>query len=57
MSVKERDKCQFLKALNNKNKFNIYNSFGKEVSLNIICMGYLSDIGTCLPFMFRNTLS
>ena len=30
-SIKERDRCQFLKGLNNKTKLTIYKSFGAEI--------------------------
>ena len=52
-SVKERDRCQFLKELNNKTKLTIYKSFGKEVKLKRYGHG-VSDAGTHLLFKLRS---
>ena len=47
--MKERDRCQFLKRLNNKTKLTIYKSFGKEVKFKHYLHG-VSDAGTHLLF-------
>ena len=39
-SIKESNRCKFLKELNNKTKLTIYKNFGGEVlSLNVVLMG------------------
>ena len=48
-SVKERDRWQFLKGLNNKNKLTIYKSFGKEDKFKHYLHG-VCDAGTRLLF-------
>ena len=52
-SIKERNRCQFLKQLNNKTKLTIYKIFGGEVKFK----GYLHGVGdarTWLLFKVRS---
>ena len=38
-SIKESNRCQFLKGLNNKTKLTIYKTFGGEVKFKRYLMG------------------
>ena len=49
----ERNRCQFLKGVNNKTKLTIYKTFGGEVKLKRYLNG-VSDAGTHLLFKLRS---
>ena len=48
-SVKESNRCQFLKGLNNKTKLTIYKTFGGEVKFKLY-LNEVGDAGTRLLF-------
>ena len=52
-SIKESNRCQFLKGLNNKTKLTIYKTFGGEVKFKRYLNG-VGDAGTCLLFKLRS---
>ena len=52
-SIKESNRCQFLKGLNNKTKLTIYNTFGGEVKFKRYLHG-VGDAGIRLLFKLRS---
>ena len=52
-SIKESNRCQFLKGLNNKTKLTIYKTFGGEVKFKRYLNG-VGDAGTRLLFKLRS---
>ena len=48
-SIKESNRCQFLKGLNNKTKLTIYKNFGREVKFKHNLNG-VGNAGTCVLF-------
>ena len=52
-SIKESNRCQFLKGLNNKTKLTIYKTFGREVKFKHYLNG-VGDVGTRLLFKLRS---
>ena len=51
-SIKESNRCEFLKGLNNKTKLTIYKTFGGEVKFKR-CLNGVGDAGTRLLFKLR----
>ena len=52
-SIKERNRCQFLKGLNNKTKLTTYKSFGEKVKFKHL--HGVSDAGTRLLLKCKAT--
>ena len=54
-SIKETNRCQFLKGLNNKTKLTVYKTFGGEVKFKLFARGSLK-LGLYMMLQQRGSL-